>query len=439
VTRFKSVTLDDLVNSPLFAGVHFKRIELDDAGEVALNIFADSPDLLETTDSQIEPHRELVRQADLLFGTRHFDRFEVLMALSDAIGSIGVEHHRSCEAATIPGCFKDWDTAVARPDTVPHEYVHSWNGKYRRVADSWVPCFHEPIRNSLMGVYEGQTQYWDRVLCARFGLWSKELALQAIAEIAATHQVREGSSWRPLSDTTRHPIIAARAPLPWPSWQRSEDYYTEGSLVWFDVDNRLRELTGEQRSLDDFARSFFGGEDRVWITSTYQFDDVVDALAELAPFDWAGFFNDKLNRTTGEAPLAGLERGGYRLVYRADPSEYQASKEAVFGTTNLLFSLGLSVKSDGTIGEVLWDGPAFRAGLTAGSEIVAVNERSFSPEVLKGAIFAAGGGTPIELAVKDGPRTRQVTLECPSGHRYPHLEPIEGARLRLDEILRPLR
>jgi predicted metalloprotease with PDZ domain len=434
---FHPAPLDVLVDSPVMAGRHFRRIDLDHSGEVRLNIVADRRDLLEARDEQIAPHRELIRQADLLFGARHFDHYDVLLALSDEIGSIGVEHHRSCEAVSIPGYFTEWDSSLARRDTIPHEYVHSWNGKYRRGADSWVPCFHEPIRNSLMWVYEGQTQYWDRVLCARSGLWEKQHALQAIADTAATQQAREGSIWRPLGDTTRDPIIASRSPLPWPSWQRSEDYYTEGSLIWLDVDTRIRELSGDTRSLDDFAQSFFGLEDRVWITNTYDFGDVVEALAALAPFDWAGFFEEKINCTTGGAPLDGVERGGYRLVYRGEPSEYQLSKDGLSGITSLLFSIGLCVASDGSIAEVLWDGPAYETQLTASSQIIGVNGREFTCEELKGAITDAADGAPIELVVKEGDRVLDVQVDYHGGHRYPDLEPIEGARRRLDEILDP--
>ena len=436
---FAPVAMDVLVDSPLFAGKHFRRLGLDERGQVWLNIVADRSDLLDATPEQIEPHRELVRQADRLFGARHFDHYDVLLALSDEIGSIGVEHHRSCEAASIRGYFTEWEKTFARRDTIPHEYVHSWNGKYRRGADSWTSSFEQPIRNSLMWVYEGQTQYWDRVLCARSGLWTKDHALQALAETAATHEIRAGSRWRPLSDTTRDPIIAGRAPLPWPSWQRSEDYYTEGALLWLDVDTRIRELTGERRSLDDFARTFFGMDDGVWVTNTYTFDDVVATLQSIAGSDWGAFFDEKLHQTTAGAPLAGLKRGGYRLVYRDHPSDYQQSKEAVLGLNNLLFSIGLMLTPEGEIKEVLWEGPAFRAGVTAGSQILGVNGRAYDAEELQSAITAGARGEPIELTLKVGKRTREVSIACPGGHRYPHLEPISGARTRLDEILTPLQ
>jgi predicted metalloprotease with PDZ domain len=433
IINFAPVRLDDLVDSPLLAGRHFKRIDLEPLGEVRINMAGDSPKAISPTDDQLAPHRELVRQCDLLFGARHFDRYDVLLALTDDLPSNGVEHHKSCEAITISSYFSEWDKTFVRRDTIPHEYVHSWNGKYRRGADSWTPCFHHPIRNSLMWVYEGQTQYWDRVLCARSGLWSKEIARQALAEIAATHHVRSGSRWRPMSDTTRDPIIAERSPLPWPSWQRSEDYYTEGALVWLDIDTRIRELTDESRSLDDFAREFFGDDDGVWVTNTYTFDDVVLALNNLAPFEWHDFLCDKLHNTTAGAPLCGLQRGGYKLVYRDVQSEYQAGKEVVFGSTNLLFSIGLIVSSGGEIIEVLWESPAFAVGLTAGSQILEVNSEPYCASRIKNAVAKPGS---FELRVATGKHQRAVTIES-CGNRYPHLEAIGGARLRLDEILEP--
>ena len=437
--RFEPTTLDVLVDSPVFAGRHFRRIPLDDRGQVHLNMVADSPELLDASPEQIAPHRAVIAEADVLFGPRPFDRYEILFALSDELGGIGVEHHRSCEAATIPGYFRDWDHSSARRETIPHEYIHSWNGKHRRGADSWTPSFHRPIRNSLMWVYEGQTQYWDRVLCARSGLWSADEALQALAVTAATHAVRAGSRWRPTSDTTRDPIIAARAPLPWASWQRSEDYYSEGSLIWLDVDTRIRELSGDTRSLDDFARAFFGGEEGDWTTRTYTFDDVVACLGDQAAFDWRSFFIEKFEGRHEGAPLAGIDRGGYRLVYGSAPGTYLTDMEKGSGVANLLFSLGLTVGSDGTLQEVLWEGPAFRAGLTAGAKLLSVNDQPFTPDAIKQAVTDAGRGSTLRLRVRSGKHERSVELACPDGHRYPYLERLDDTRPRLLEILAPRR
>jgi predicted metalloprotease with PDZ domain len=436
--RFAPVTLDVLVDSPLFAGRHVRKVPLDD-GTVHLNLVADRADALEATPEQIAPHRAMVAECDRLFGARHFDHYEMLLALSDEMTSIGVEHQRSFDAVTIPDYFTSWDAKFVRRDTVPHEYVHSWNGKHRCGADSWSPCFELPIRNSLMWVYEGQTQYWSRVLCARSGLWTAEQALGALAQTAATFDVRPGSRWRPMIDTTRDPIIAARAPLPWTSWQRSEDYYSEGSLIWLDVDTLLRERTDEARSLDDFARAFFGGNAGEWRTAdTYVVEDVIEALGALAPYDWDGFFTDQLEGKREGTQLDGIARGGYRLVYRDTPSDFTLSSDLVFGSTALTFSIGLAVAGGGVLTDILWDGPAFAAGLTVGSEIVAVGGRKFSPDILKQAVTDSRENGSVDLLVRSGQHVRDVRIAYDGGHRYPHLERVEGTRARLDQILAPL-
>ncbi len=433
--RFHPVPLDVLVDSPVLAGRHFLRVPLDD--QVTLNLAADRPDLLPQDEAQIEPHRAVVLEADALFGTRHFDRFEMLMALSDELTAVGIEHHQSCEAVSIPNYFTEWETTFARRDTIPHEYVHSWNGKHRRGADSWQPCFEKPIRNSLMWVYEGLTEYWSRVLAARSGLWTEAQARESLATTAATFLLRPGSRWRPLIDTTRDPIIAARSPLPWKSWQRSEDYYPEGALVWLDVDTLLRQLSGDTRSLDHFARAFFGPDANGEATNTYFFQDVVDGLEAIASYDWQALFERHLTERHEDAPVAGLERGGYRLVFRSEPSSFATSSEAVFGTIDHNFSVGFSVDSDGQLKDVLWEGPAFDAGLTTGSSIIAVAGRGFDLGVLTEAIGATADGTPLELTVKNGQHVRTVTLDYAGGLRHPNLERIAGVRPRIDEILAP--
>ena len=291
-----------------------------------------------------------------------------------------------------------------------------------------------------MWVYEGQTQYWSRVLCARSGLWSAEQAFGALAQTAATFDARPGSRWRPMIDTTRDPIIAARAPLPWTSWQRSEDYYSEGALIWLDVDTRLRELSGDTRSLDDFARAFFGNNEGEWrTTDTYVFEDVMRTLDEIAPFDWTGFFTEQLEGKRAGTQLDGVVRGGYQLVYHRQPSAFTVSSDAVFGTTTLTFSIGITLDSDGALKDVLWDGPAFDAGLTVGSKLVAVNGRAYTAEVLQRVIADGVSGEPIELLVNTGKHVRPVTIPYDGGLRYPHLERVEGTRARLDEIYAPLR
>jgi predicted metalloprotease with PDZ domain len=437
-TTYRPVGLDVLVDSPVLAGRWLRRVNLDETGAVQLNLTADRADQLAVSDPQIEPHRALVHQADALFGARHFDRYAFLAAVSDEIGGGGVEHQRSSEIVVPSNYFTDWAANAPKRDVFAHEYVHSWNGKFRRGADSWTPSFERPIRNSLMWVYEGQTQYWGEVLAARAGLWSPQQALDTLARTAAVYDNRPGGRWRTLSDTTQDPIIAGRQPLPWASWQRSEDYYSEGQLLWLAVDTLIREQSNERRSLDDFARRFFGVEDGRTTTSTYEFADVVAALASVHDYDWAAFLTERLESRRVGAPLEGLERGGYRLVYRDKPSDFAVASDAANGIENLRFSIGLAVAQDGVLQEVIWEGPGFQAGLVAGAKLLAVNGRAFDPEGLRQAVTDAKQSGEIELLVQRSKRLGSVLIQYAGGQRYPHLQPIDGARRRLDEILAPV-
>ena len=434
---FEPVALDVLIDSPLYAGRHVRAIQLDDEGLVRLNLVAERADQLAASAAQIEPHRALIAQADKLFGPRPFDHYEFLVSLSDELGSVGVEHHRCAEIGTVADYFTNWESRAESRDVMAHEYVHAWNGKFRRGQDSWTPSFERPIRNSLMWVYEGQTQYWGNVLSTRSGLVPAQHALDALARTAAICEHRAGRRWRSVSDTTRDPIIASRGPLPWVSWQRSEDYYSEGQLMWLDVDTLLRELTGDTQSLDTFARAFFGTADGNHITSTYDFDEVVRTLAQIARYDWESYFMRRVDASDLPAPLEGLTRGGYQLVYQETPSALARHSDAARGVTSLHFSLGLVAAADGTLQEVLWESPAFEAGLAVGAQIVAVNGRAYAGEELTQAVVDAALGRAIELLVKRGRTHRAVSIEYRGGLRYPHLRPVAGARKRLDEILAP--
>ncbi|WP_293682815.1 M61 family metallopeptidase [uncultured Phenylobacterium sp.] len=443
VTRFKVVDFETLLDSPMFAGRYFKRYDLDTSGKspVRLNIVADRPELLAATPEQIEAHRELVRQADRLYGARHFDRYEFLLALSERMGGIGLEHHRSSENGTDPEYFLDWATGAPSRNLLPHEYNHSWDGKFRRPADLWTPDYNTPMRDSLLWVYEGQDQYWGFVLGARSGLVTKEQTLDALAMTAATYSLgRPGRQWRSVEDTTHDPIIAGRRPIPWSTWQRSEDYYSEGQMVWLDVDTLIREKTSGRKSLDDFARRFFGMNDGSWVPLTYTFEDVVEGLNAVTPHDWAGFLTRRIKDAAPAFPLDGVTRGGYQLVYTDKPTAYWKDVEASRKMIDLTYSLGLTLNREATITGVLWEGPAFRAGLTAGDKILAVNGIAYETERLKEAITAAKTSkAPISLIVKDGDHFRVVAIDYHEGLRYPRLQRIPGKPDLLSRIYEPLK
>ncbi|RYF92915.1 MAG: M61 family peptidase, partial [Caulobacteraceae bacterium] len=440
VHSFKTVSFETLVDSPMFAGRYHRQVDLDPGGRrpVKLNIVADRPELLEASETQLKPHRDLIVQADRLFGARPYDRYDFLLALTDRMGGIGLEHHRSTEVARDPEFFTSWDRNVAARQTLPHEYVHSWNGKYRRAADLWTPDYATPMQNSLMWVYEGQTQFWGVVLTARAGLVTREQALDDLAMTAATFEHRVGRQWRDIADTTNDPIVSARKPKGWLSWQRNEDYYADGLLVWLDADSLIRERTGGRKSLDDFARAFFGGQDGAYAPRTYVFEDVVAALNAVTPYDWAGFLKDRIEGRGRPAPLDGLKRGGWKLVYAETPSAYQKAADTAAKRHDFTYSVGLNLKPTGEIQGVQWDGPAFKQGLVVGSTVVAVDGEAYSESRMKAAVTRAKGGrTPIQMIVKDGERYRIVDIAWDGGLRYPKLERIAGTPDRLGDLFRP--
>jgi predicted metalloprotease with PDZ domain len=439
-TAFRPVSFDILVDSPLFAGRYVKRVDLHSSGPapVRLNVFADRADLLEAKPEHLDAHRALVTQAYRLFNSHHYDHYDFLLALSDRLSRIGLEHHRSSENGTVPTYFTEWDKNPDTRELLPHEFTHSWNGKFRRPADLWTPNFNVPMRDSLLWVYEGQTQYWGYVLSARSGLVTKEEALASLAATAAVYQYRVGREWRALQDTTNAPIIAMRRPIPWVSWQRGEDYYQEGELMWLDADTLIREQSNGQRSLDDFARAFFGVDDGQWqAPKTYTFEEVVAALNAVQPHDWATFLRTRLDGHVGP-PLDGLARGGYRLTYSETPTDYFKKMEARAKIAHFAYSLGFIVGQENKLSEVLWNTLAYSAGLTVGTQLIAVNGVAYDKDRLLAIIKAAKtDSAPIEFLVKNGDRYSTVRVDYHGGLRYPHLTRAEGVPARIDAILAP--
>ena len=441
--HFAKVSLEHLVDSPLFAGPHALRIDLDEDSPtpVRLNVFADRPSELAATPGQIEHHRRLVQEADLLFGSRHFRHYDFLLAISDHFSGIGLEHHQSSENGVRPGYFTDWEGSTsASRDLLPHEMVHSWNGKFRRPADLWTPSFEVPMGSSLLWVYEGLTEYYGIVLAARSGLWSPDFTRAMLAQYGAAYDVgRAGRAWRNLQDTTQQPAIFYRGMQSYPSWQRGKDYYTEGALLWLDVDTKIRELTRDRRSLDDFARRFFGVEDGRIEPLTYTFEEVVAALDAVAPFDWARLLRERLDGHGPGAPLDGLARGGWRIAYTGSPSDATSMTDAANESDNFLYSLGFTAGKGGKLKEVFWESPAFKAGLAPGMSVIAVNGRAYSAKLLREAIKDAHAEATrkIELLVRNADTYQTVSLDYHGGLRYPSLERVDGTADRLSAILKP--
>lgn len=433
---FDPVSYQTLIDSPMIAGRNYRRIPL--APNVNLEVIADTQAELAASRAQIVAHRRLVEQSRKLYGAEHFDHYDFLLTISDSLGGAGLEHHRSSENGVGRGYFTDWEKSLGDRDLLPHEYVHSWNGKFRLGADLWTPDYRTPMQNSMLWVYEGQTMFYGVVLAARSGLWSKQEALDSLAATAATYASTPGRTWRPLIDTTNDPIIANRAPQAWRSWQRSEDYYREGLLIWLDIDRIIRQQSGGRRSLDDFARAFFGMRDGDWGELTYDLDEIVATLNRVQPYDWRGYLDARVYSVAPQAPLEGITQGGYRLVYREEPTGWTKALQSSGKYSDLTYSIGLIVGNDGKIRSVLWGSPAFRQALTVGHEIAAVNGQAFSPDALRQAITAAKGGQqPIVLLVKAGEQFRTASIAWHGGLRYPALEKVGTGAGTLDALLAP--
>ena len=426
------IDYEALQDSPVFAGIHFKAVDL--GKNVTLNIVADDADELDAKPDQIARHKKLVDEAGALFGTYHFDHYDFLFAITDEMGGIGLEHHRSSENQVEPGYFKKWGEGEALLDRnlLPHEFTHSWDGKFRRPDLLWTPDFNVPMQDNLLWVYEGQTQFWGYVLGARSGLFTKQETLDAYAHIAAKLDTTKGREWRPMEDTTHDPIISARRPKGWSSWQRSEDYYNEGLMIWLEADAIIRKQTKDAKGLDDFAKAFFGIRPGDWGQVVYDRDEVIRTLNGVAPYDWAGFFATYVDSTTRETPKGGFTLGGYKLSYSDTPNAYTKSAEGK--NVDQSFGIGLIVKPDGEISNVVWDSPAFKAGLVIGAKIVAINGDEYSGDVFKAALKAA---KPMQIILRQDKYYRTLTLAYSGGLRYPRLEKTGEGEGSLDRLLKP--
>ena len=400
-----------------------------------LNVFADNPGELAAKPEQIAAHTRLVEQAEKAFGSHHFDHYEFLLSITDQLGGIGLEHHRSSENGVTPGYFTEWDSGPGRRNLLPHEFTHSWDGKFRRGADLWTPDFRSPMRDSLLWVYEGQTQFWGYVLQARSGMVSKQDTLDQYASILAIYDTAPARQWRNLVDTTNDPIISSRKPKGWTSWQRSEDYYNEGLMVWMEVDAMLRQKSGGTKSIDDFAKAFFGIRNGDWGEVTYTFDDVAATLNKIVPYDWADFLHRRITETGQPAPIQGFAMNGYKLVYTDQPTP--TFKQGEKNSTNVSYSLGMIVSNSGEVTSSIWDSPAFKAGIDVGTQIQAVNGEAYSGDRLKAAIIAAKDSAhPVKLVIKNQDRFRDVTLAYTGGPRYPRLEKVGTGETGLDRLLK---
>jgi predicted metalloprotease with PDZ domain len=437
VIAFAPETLDRFIDAPVYAARYTRRLELTVSPHVPvyLDLLADAPENLAISPTEVAGLEALVSQTEKVFGLPPFRHYDVLVSLSDELSpGGGLEHSDEGENNLPANYFTAGDNQLNNLDLIAHEYVHVWNGRFRQPEGLWSPNFNRPIDPSLLWVYEGQTEFWGRVLAARAGLRTPQATLDKLALDASLVDNRTGRRWKTLADSTLDVLYMPGHLVAWRDWQRREDYYPEGVLLWLDVDARLRQLSHDKYGLDDFARAFFATHGIVESISTYSIDDICAGLNAIATADWKRFLNQHLlTHNTAEA-MAGLTRAGWQLTYSATPTETFLQDEIDSGVTNLDTSLGAQLGSNGVVRSVVWDSPAFRAGISPGARILTVDGKPFTRETVLDAVGRLGT-SPLHLTFQDGDVRHDVTMPQSGPLRYPHLSRVLGTPDRLMPLL----
>jgi len=440
-TTFKTVSLEQLVDSPVLAGRYFREIPL--APEITpkhyLDMAADGPEEIDLSKEHIADFDRLVRETGALYKSRHYGSYHFLVTLSNEVAHFGLEHHQSSDDRVTATTFTDDREFVLDGLLLPHEFTHSWNGKYRRPAGLATSNYQKPMEGDLLWVYEGLTEYLGDVLAARCGIWTPDQYKQRLSTIAAEYDNRPGRTWRDIQDTATSAQIFYDDASGWDNWRLNVDYYDEGELIWLDVDTTIRKMTGGKKSLDDFVAKFHGlGGNTGPKVVPYTFEDVVAGLNGVVANDWTTFLRSRLDSNAYQAPLGGLENGGYKLAYSDKPNAWSAMADAQSETFNFWYSIGLHAGRSGTVSDVLKGGVADKAGFGPGMKIIAVNGRGYTSDVLKAAIHdATGSGPSIELIVENTGFYKVIKLDYHGGERYPQLERVSSIPDRLGDILKP--
>lgn len=436
---FKPVSLEMLVDSPVLAGEYFREIPISTPPERPhfIDLAADSAAALQMTDETIGYYKRLVNETGALFGARHYNSYHFLVTLSDYVAHFGLEHHQSSDDRIPERTYIDENERKVHADLLPHEFTHSWNGKYRRPAGLATPSYQEPMKGELLWVYEGLTQYWGEILAARSGLLTPELFREQAAVEAAYLDQRQGRKWRDLQDTATAAQLLYGASRAYEDWRRSTDYYDEGFLVWLEADTIIRQQSHGAKSLNDFSRLFHGGQSGPPMVRPYTFDDIVNALNQIVPYDWRTFWLQRLQSKAPHAPLGGIENAGYRLVYNSTPSQWMELTDASNKSIDERFSIGLFLKDNGTVVDVILNSPAAKAGFAPGMLVVAVNGRKFSGDIFKQAIMESKN-SPLDFIVENAEYYNVLHVDYHEGPKFPHLERVPGKAAVFDDIIKPL-
>ncbi|MFL6429562.1 MAG: M61 family metallopeptidase [Acidobacteriaceae bacterium] len=441
-TSFQTVSVYTLVDSPFITGRYFREIPL--APEITpkhyLDVAGEAPEDVEIKPAILDSFSRLVREASTLYQSHHYETYHFVLSLSDNVRGEGLEHHQSSDNGLPEHGLSDESLEPLEADLLPHEFTHSWNGKYRRPVGLATPDYATPQRGDLLWVYEGMTQYWGQVLTTRSGLWTPDQFKEGLALTAANLDQKPGRTWRNLEDTAIAAQILRGNTQNYSNWRRSQDYYPEGQLLWLDADTTIRQLTHGQKSLNDFAAKFLavGGNTPPKVLP-YTFDDIVDGLNSVVAYDWRGFLTERLTSHVNHAPLGGIEHGGYKLVYQDQPSKFEKAELGRRGGVDAYYSIGLRLTKDGMIADVKMFSDAYKAGFAPQWKIVAVNGVGYSDDDFKNALKTAKNTSePIEFIVSNDNHFRTLKVDYHGGEKYPHLERDASKPDLLDDILKPL-
>jgi predicted metalloprotease with PDZ domain len=439
---FSPVALNTLVDSPVLAGRYFREIQLTPGQNPPhyMDIAADSEAALAMTPETEMHFHQLVAEAGALFGSRHYRDYHFLLTLSDDVAHFGLEHHESSDDRTAERSLIDETELLAFAGLLPHEYVHSWNGKYRRPEGLVTPDYQVPMKDDLLWVYEGLTEYLGSlVLTARSGLLTQEQSMDELGGLVALYEHRPGRDWRPLQDTADAAPFLYNATEDWSNWRRGTDFYEEGEVLWLDVDATLRGLTKNKKSMNDFCLVFHGGPGGTPALKPYTFDDVVATLNGITPYNWAAFLRARLDGTSTKTPIEAIENSGWKLVYSEEPNGMEELENAIGKRLNMTLTIGAVVSDDGMVEDVIHGGPAYNAGIGPGMKIIAVAGKQYSPEEMKRAIEGSKSSTtPIQLIVANGAQFQTRSVDYHGGLRSPHLVRDSSRPDYLSEILKPM-
>jgi predicted metalloprotease with PDZ domain len=432
---FQPAPLNTLVDSPVITGEFLKVVPLAQDPPTEMDIAADSASALDAPQEVWDHYKNLVEQANKLFGAHHYRDYHFLLSLSDHVAHFGLEHHESDDSRVDERGLVDETARKLEADLLPHEYVHSWNGKYRRPSDLATPDYEQPMQDDLLWVYEGLTNYLGTVLTARSGLRTNAEARDALALTAAQMDHTPGRTWRNLQDTADAAPELYFSPQAWESWRRSTDFYDEGTLDWLWADVIIRQQSKGTKTLDDFCYLFHGPPSTGPMLKTYTFDDVINALNQIVPYDWRGFWTERLTNHGPGAPLGGIEGSGWKVVYDETQSDMLRGAEADGHIASGAYSIGLELRDDGIIVDTIENLPAAAAGIGPGMKLLGVNGRHYTPQIMRDALKAGKTGTaPLELLIENTDYYKIYKLDYHGGERYPHLVRDESKPDLLTEI-----